>query len=85
MKSGLVYLRGMTKLAAIPAHTIWLECSCGHAAGVPVAEIDRPELTVQEVAAQARCQRCGARGAKRFTITYEGGSFDAMQGARGDR
>ena len=75
----------MTKLATIPAHTIWLECSCGHAAGVPVADIDRPELTVQDIAAQARCQRCGARGATRFTITSEGGSFDAMQGARGDR
>ena len=85
MKSGLVYLRGMTKLAAIQQHTIWLECFCGHSAGVPVAEIDRPELTVHEVAAQARCTRCGARGAKRFTITYEGGSGVAMQGARGDR
>ena len=83
MKSGLVYLRGMTKLAAIPAHTIWLECSCGHAAGVKVAEIDRPELTVQEVADSARCTRWHAYGAVCKMITFEGGSFDAIQGARG--
>ena len=50
-----------------------------------MAEIDRPDITVQEVADNAWCQGCGARGAKRFTITFEDGSFDAMQGAGGDR
>ena len=72
----------MTKCTTIHAHTNWLECSDGHAAGLLVVEIDRVDLTVQELAESARCTRCRARDAVLKMITFEGGSLNAMQGAR---
>ena len=79
--------RGGTRLTTIPNHAIWMECACGRAAPVRVADLlatDKPPVTVAEVIERVRCSGCGVRGAKDYRIVYEpagDGAFSAMQGA----
>lgn len=77
--------RGGTRLGTIPNHTLWVWCACGHNGGVPVASIlaaPKPPETVADAVAAMRCTRCRARSIKDYVITFQGGSADAMQGAR---
>lgn len=76
--------RGGTRLSTIPNHTLWVWCACGHRAGVEVARIldrDHPPETVGQVIEAMRCSRCRCQSIKDYRITYEGGSWGAMQGA----
>lgn len=79
--------RGGTRLATIPQHTLWVWCQCGHNAGITVASLlalSKPSLTVGEVVQTLRCSRCRVQMIKDYVITYSGGSWDALQGARSD-
>jgi len=75
--------RGGTRLSTIPQHTLWVWCACGHRSGVKVARIlDRehsPE-TVGQAIQTMRCSRCLTQSIKDYRITYEGGSWGALQG-----
>lgn len=79
--------RGGTRLTTIPNHAIWMECACGRAAPVRVANLlatDKPPMTVADVVARVRCSRCGVKGTKDFRIIYEpagDGAWNAMRGA----
>jgi len=79
--------RGGTRLTTIPNHAIWIECACGRAAPVRVADLlakETPPETVADVVARVRCSRCGVKAAKDFRIVYEPagqGAFNAMRGA----
>ena len=74
-----------TLLSQIPEHSLSIECACGHSDLVPVARFlarPRPDETVHEAVARARCSRCGCRNVQGFRIVYVGGSAVALEGAR---
>jgi hypothetical protein len=79
--------RGGTRLTTIRNHVIWMECACGRAAPVRVADLlaaKTPPETVAEVVERVRCSGCGVKSAKDFRIVYEPageGAFNAMRGA----
>ncbi|MCB1340792.1 MAG: hypothetical protein KDK24_06965 [Pseudooceanicola sp.] len=79
--------RGGTRLATIAHHTLWLDCTCGRSAPLAVRDLlGRAELvTVADVVARARCAACWARRVKAVTISFEGGSAEAMRGALATR
>ena len=75
----------MTALGSITHHTLWIECRCGHVAPVRASSLIvrlGPEATVSDAVRRMRCGRCHARMVERYVIVYEGGSAEAMQGAR---
>ncbi|GAB5486118.1 MAG: hypothetical protein Pars93KO_25520 [Parasphingorhabdus sp.] len=76
--------RGGTRLSTIPNHTLWVWCACGHHAGVEVARIldrENPPETVGQTVQAMRCSSCRSQSIKDYRITYEGGSWGALEGA----
>jgi hypothetical protein len=80
--------RGGTRLSSITQHTIWVECACGRAAPLVVADLlalPNPPETVADAVSRARCGSCGAHNVKEYRISYEGGSWGALRGAEQGR
>lgn len=75
---------GGTRLTTIPKHTVWVDCACGRAGRVLIAEVlarPNPPGTVGELVAKARCRACGAAVPTGYSIVYEGASGGAMRSA----
>lgn len=67
--------RNQTLLSTIDDMLLSLECSCGHRAVIPVADLLKrmpDEAVVQDVVDAARCRSCGCRGTIIYTrIVYD--------------
>lgn len=63
----------MTKLETISNNHISLECICGHGSMISISDLLkklRPDITIHQVAGNARCKSCGRRGATDFRLHY---------------
>jgi hypothetical protein len=75
---------GGTTLATISKHAVWVDCECGRAGRILIAEVlarPNPPKTVGELVAKARCRACGRVAPTGYSIVYEGAGLDAMRGA----
>lgn len=75
---------GGTTLTTISKHAVWVDCACGRAGRIPIAEVlarPNPPRTVGELVAKARCRACGAAVPTSYSIVYEGASEGAMRSA----
>ncbi len=75
---------GGTTLATIDKHAVWIDCACGRAGKILIAEVlarPNPPRTVGELVEKARCRACGQVAPTTYSIVYEGAGEDAMRGA----
>lgn len=75
---------GGTTLTTIAKHAVWVDCACGRAGKILIAEVlarPKPPKTVGELVAKARCRACGRVTPTGYSIVYEGAGLDAMRGA----
>lgn len=73
---------GGTRLTTISEHNVWVDCECGRAAPIRVADVlaqPDPPKTVGELLAKARCRRCGRRAPDRYRIVYDGRWADGQR------
>ena len=63
----------MTKLETVKHNHMSLECVCGHRSMVSIGKLLeklKPEITIHQVAGNARCRSCGRKGATEFRLHY---------------
>ena len=69
----VLYAVAMTQLKTIEHNHMSLECACGHGSLISIKKLLEtlpPDTTIYTVAAKARCNCCGRRGARDFRLHY---------------